>query len=63
MSYQGRLSDARADIKMVESDNEANMATSPVLRGQSNGGPESKGTLAPKTFVLGKHETTPKREL
>jgi hypothetical protein len=63
MSYPGNLEEARAAIKKVEPDNESGMASSPVLNGQDSGGPAAKGEIAPKTYVLGSHETGFKRTL
>jgi hypothetical protein len=63
MSFSQPMSEAKADIKAVELHNEANMKGSPILKGQSSGGPEGKGDLTPKTYTLGPHTTEMKREL
>lgn len=55
MSYGRSLEEARAAIKLVEPHNEANMAGSPILRGQADGGGlKAKGgaELAPKNYEL-----------
>lgn len=63
MSYARSKEEAVAAIKSVEPHNEANMASSPVLKGQDSGGPAAKGELAPKNYTLGKHNTEFKRTL
>jgi hypothetical protein len=63
MSYPGSIQDARAAIKMVETDNEAGAASSPILNGQDSGGPAAKGDVVPKNYELGKHTTEFRREL
>lgn len=63
MSYSRSMEEAKAAIKAIEPENEANMKGSPILNGQESGGPSAKGDLVPKTYVLGSHTTTTKREL
>lgn len=61
MSYARSLEEARAAIKAIEPENEANKKGSPILNGQSLGGPDGPGTIAPKNYSLGKHTTEEKR--
>jgi hypothetical protein len=64
MSYPGSMEEARSAINKIESDNEGNMASSPVLNGQEKGGGgTAKGELVPKTYQLGSHTTEFKRTL
>lgn len=63
MSYARSIEEARAAIKSIEPENEANAKGSPILNGSDLGGPPAKGELVPKTYVLGSHTTQTKREL
>lgn len=63
MSYSRSMEEAKAAIKAIEPYNESAMKGSPILNGQDLGGPDGPGTIAPKTYVLGRHTTDTKREL
>ena len=64
MSFAQPRSEAIADIKAVDIHNEGNMKGSPILNGQSSGGPPTEGvTLAPKNYELSKPTTEMKRSL
>lgn len=63
MSYARPRSEAIADIKAVEEFNEGSMKGSPILKGQSSGGPEGKGEIKPKNFELSGDTKEMKRSL
>jgi hypothetical protein len=63
MSYPGSVADAKAEMKAIEPHQEGSMAGSPILNGQASGGPEGKGEITPKTYVLGKHFSGERRTL
>jgi hypothetical protein len=63
MSYGRSIEEAKAAIKSIEPENEANMKGSPILNGQQSGGAPSQGDLVPKNYTLGKHTTDSKRTL
>lgn len=64
MSYSRSMEEAKAAIKAIEPENEANAKGSPVLNGQDNGGGMgSTGSIAPKNYTLSKATTEFKRTL
>jgi hypothetical protein len=61
VSYSRSIEEAKAAIKSIEPNNEANAKGSPILNGQESGGPAGPGEIVPKRYTLGKHTTESKR--